>query len=407
MNEDRFSWIETWKDRSAEFVDWAYDRLSQLWRVAEQAFDWVRRRPWAMRTLIVLSSLAASTFFAALFRPLISPESEFMLYLPAVAVSGLFAGVPAGFAASIAGAWLAMYMFIFPYRDALTNRGQETAALLLYLMASALILLLNRVQEAQKQQIREFAETLERKVAERTADLRKANEELQSFCYSISHDLRAPMRNIVGSSRMIIEDAADKLDGESKDNLLSIAASANRLAQLVDDLLNHARIGHSSMSVEKISLSAMVQGIADELIEQGWPFPIEVAVEPHMTAVCDPELMRMALYNLLENACKYAHRERTLVIEVGETRHRGWPVYFVRDNGIGFDMRYVDKIFQPFQRLHRDSDYPGTGIGLANVQRAVERHGGKVWAEGAPGKGATFYLTLGRLRSGHQKRAGT
>mgnify|MGYP000557152097 CR=1 FL=1 len=195
MNEDRFSWIETWKDRSAEFVDWAYDRLSQLWRVAEQAFDWVRRRPWAMRTLIVLSSLAASTFFAALFRPLISPESEFMLYLPAVAVSGLFAGVPAGFAASIAGAWLAMYMFIFPYRDALTNRGQETAALLLYLMASALILLLNRVQEAQKQQIREFAETL-------TAELPIPVE---------TYDERLTTRLAAGSSRAGARGAPDSL----------------------------------------------------------------------------------------------------------------------------------------------------------------------------------------------------
>ncbi|MFY9232979.1 MAG: ATP-binding protein [Fimbriimonadaceae bacterium] len=392
-----YNWWDIIKDRWSDFVEVSFEWLSRIWRFFLRCWAWIEARPFVRKALVVLIGLVVSTGFAFLFKPLVRPESQFLLYLPAVMVSALFAGMAWGIGASAAGALLTTYLFILPAHTPSSDRAMETVALVLYLMASALILVLNRLQEHQRQQILNFAETLEQKVAERTADLQQANEELQSFCYSISHDLRAPMRNIVGSSRIIIEDLGPRLDPEARENLLSIGVSANRLAQLVDDLLNHARIGHSAMNLEKASLSAMAEGIAAELLALDWGYPIEFDIEPNMTVVCDVELIRLALRNLMENSCKYAHEGRILNVRVGETRRKGMPVYYVRDNGIGFDMQYIEKIFQPFQRLHRDVDYPGTGIGLANVKRVMDRHAGDLWAEGEVGKGATFYFMLGRL----------
>lgn len=392
-----YNWWDIVKDRWSDFVEVSFEWLSRIWSFFRRCWAWIEARPIVRNALVVLIGLVVSTSFAFLFKPLVRPESQFLLYLPAVMVSALFAGMAWGIGASAAGALLSTYLFILPAHTPSSDRAMETVALVLYLMASALILVLNRLQEHQRQQILNFAETLEQKVAERTADLQQANEELQSFCYSISHDLRAPMRNIVGSSRIIIEDLGPRLDPEAHENLLSIGVSANRLAQLVDDLLNHARIGHSAMNLEKASLSAMAEGIAAELLALDWGYPIEFDIEPNMTVVCDVELIRLALRNLMENSCKYAHQGRTLNVRVGETRRKGMPVYYVRDNGIGFDMQYIEKIFQPFQRLHRDVDYPGTGIGLANVKRVMDRHAGDLWAEGEVGKGATFYFMLGRL----------
>jgi PAS domain S-box-containing protein len=235
-------------------------------------------------------------------------------------------------------------------------------------------------------------EQLERLVEGRTAELLAANAELEGFTYSVSHDMRAPLRGIVGNSRMLIEDYASVLDSDGQLRLSRLAASAMKLNGLVEDLLTYARLGKQPPTGEHCDLSELFREVvADEVCDDD----AEIVCMSGLEAVCDPGLIRMVMDNLVSNAVKYKRTDAPLRIEFGAERQSDTTTYFVRDNGIGFDMDYKEKLFKPFERLHRDDQYPGTGIGLANVRRIIERHGGKVWAEGHPGAGSTFWFTLG------------
>jgi PAS domain S-box-containing protein len=236
-------------------------------------------------------------------------------------------------------------------------------------------------------------ENLERLVAGRTTELLAANAELEGFTYSVSHDMRAPLRGIVGNSRMLIEDYSDVLDLDGQIRLARLAASAMKLNSLVEDLLTYARLGKQPPKGEVCNLSDLFDDVvADEVCDEH----AEITVQPNVLAYCDPGLMRMVLGNLVSNSVKYRRPEVPLRIEFGAKVEGASEAYFVRDEGIGFAMEYKEKLFKPFERLHRDDQYPGTGIGLANVMRIVERHGGKVWAEGIPGQGSTFWFTVGQ-----------
>jgi PAS domain S-box-containing protein len=250
------------------------------------------------------------------------------------------------------------------------------------------------VRKRAEEALSKFNEELEQRVQERTKELEEANRELEGFTYSVAHDLRTPLRNIVSSSAMIVRDQANRLDENSKEDLDTLATSAKYMAALIDDLLKFARLGRQDLHVEPVNLSNLAEEIGRYLQEEHGDFKLEV--QPGMEAQGDPELLRMMLANLLDNAQKYRHQERPPEVVVGATDRGGERAYFVRDNGIGFDMAFVNKLFQPFQRLHRAEEYPGTGIGLANVRRIVEKHGGRVWAESKPGVGSTFYFTLGQ-----------
>lgn len=236
--------------------------------------------------------------------------------------------------------------------------------------------------------IRELNVNLERRVAERTEQLEMANADLVGFTYSISHDLRAPLRGIVGNCRILFEDAKGQLDGESLARLKRLESGALKMAELIDSLLTFSRIGQTAIKVEEVDLSAMAQSIAEELQSSK---PGNVIIEPGLTARGDHELLRIVMLNLLENAWKYVQPGEAPSVEVGRAPDGS---IFVSDHGIGFDMRYVDKIWKPFERLHHDHEYPGTGIGLANSKRIVERHGGDMWVESEPGRGTTFYFSL-------------
>lgn len=227
---------------------------------------------------------------------------------------------------------------------------------------------------------------------ERTEQLAAANAELEGFCYSISHDLRVPIRGIVGNSRILIEDASERLDDVDKASLERLGAAAHKMAQLVDDLLEFSRLGRSEVMRMPINLADIAADVAGELLQQ---CPAKFTIDPDLPSRADPQLVRVVFYNLLENAFKYSNPDG-IEIQIGKKSTDGETVFFVKDNGIGFDMAYAPKIFLPFERLHRDSEYPGTGIGLANVRRILERHGGRIWAESAPGQGATFFFTLGQ-----------
>jgi light-regulated signal transduction histidine kinase (bacteriophytochrome) len=235
---------------------------------------------------------------------------------------------------------------------------------------------------------------LELRVCERTAQLETSNKELESFSYSVSHDLRAPLRAIDGFSHMLLDDYADKLDAAGKDNLHTIIAATQRMAELIDDLLRLSRITRTEMRRRSVDLSVMAHNVADELKRTRPEREVEFVIEPGLVAQADGHLMRVVLENLLGNAWKFTSKQPAARIEFGQTTREGAPAYFVRDNGTGFDQAYTHKLFGAFQRLHTASEFPGTGIGLATVQRVIRRHGGQVWAESERGSGATFYFTL-------------
>ncbi len=244
-------------------------------------------------------------------------------------------------------------------------------------------------------ELREARDQLEVRVQERTRQLETANKELEAFSYSVSHDLRAPLRAMNGFSRILLDDYADRLDEQGRGYLDRICAGADKMGQLIEGLLLLSRIGRNELRLRTVNLSETVGELASKLRELEPSRKVEFRIQPEVTGYGDPTLLTAALENLLGNAWKYTGQHETALIEFGTERRDDRTVYFVRDDGAGFDMNYADKLFGPFQRLHRPDEFPGMGIGLATVHRIVRRHEGDVWAEGEVEKGATFYFTLG------------
>jgi signal transduction histidine kinase len=250
----------------------------------------------------------------------------------------------------------------------------------------------------------ELNEKLESRVRERTAQLQRANEELESFSYSVSHDLRAPLRAVDGYARMLEEDYAASLDGDGQRLLSVVRTEARRMGVLIDDLLDFSRLGRQVLRPSPVDLAVMAEGVVSELRRMRPERTIELTCAPLPLALADVGTIRQVLVNLLSNAVKYARSEGVVRIEIGGSRDDGLASYWIRDHGVGFDMRYVDKIFGVFQRLHGD-EFEGTGVGLAIVERIVARHGGSVRAEGAPGEGACFHFTLAAADSERRSEA--
>ena len=252
----------------------------------------------------------------------------------------------------------------------------------------------------ERKRIEEQLERRRSELARSNTELTAANKELEAFSYSVSHDLRAPLRSIDGFSLALLEDYEEKLDAEGKDSLRRVRAATQRMGMLIDDLLNLSRVTRAEMKLQKVDLNAIGRAVAAELENSQPERRIELHIQEGLEAHADSNLMRIALENLLGNAWKFTSKRESADIEFGQTDKNGSRVYFIRDNGAGFDSARSERLFGAFQRFHDKNDFPGTGVGLATVQRIIQRHGGRIWGESAVGKGATFYFTLMDARQG-------
>jgi signal transduction histidine kinase len=254
----------------------------------------------------------------------------------------------------------------------------------------------NMLQQIQHRDnaLQEAHDELEQRVEERTRELVSSNRELETFSYSVSHDLRGPLEVMNGFSYVLLKNYAGKLDSSGKECLQSIRSAARRMSELIDDLLNLSRVTTSVMHREEIDLSSYARTIMEELCRSASARHVEFVAPVQLKAHADARLVRIVMQNLLENAWKYTSHHDHARIEVGFEEKDGRMIYFVKDDGSGFDPRSTDRLFQPFNRLHTASEFPGNGIGLATVRRIIQRHGGEVWAEAAVEKGATFHFTL-------------
>ncbi len=255
----------------------------------------------------------------------------------------------------------------------------------------------------QADQLRE-SEQAARELAEARAvlveDLEQKTREMETFSYAVSHDLRAPLRRIDGFSRALLEVEAERLHGDSARYLRNIRHAAGDMSELIDGMLALARVARADIRLRPVDLSAVADTVATQLRESEPERAVDLVIRPEVHGTGDPQLLRVVLQNLLENAWKFTRTRPAPRIEFGTANPHTDPTYFVRDNGVGFDTGYADRLFKPFQRLHSTREFEGTGIGLATVHRIIQRHGGRIWADSTPGEGAIFSFTLGRAATG-------
>lgn len=276
----------------------------------------------------------------------------------------------------------------FPqYQQHYLNLGLSVAPVVALAVSNARTYQQHLEAEAQVQQLNEVLQ-------ERLISVNALNKELEAFTYSVSHDLRAPLRSLDGFSNMLLRDYIDKLDNRGEHLLTRLRANAQHMGQLIDDLLRLSRLTRTEPNKSTCNLSDIVSELAADLQQTDATRQVDFEIQPQTTTVCDAALLKIVLENLVGNAWKYTSKKNHPNIAFGSMQQNEETIFFLRDDGDGFDMAYADKLFSPFQRLHSEVDFPGTGIGLATVQRIILRHGGRIWAEATPGKGASFFFTL-------------
>jgi light-regulated signal transduction histidine kinase (bacteriophytochrome) len=341
------------------------------------------RHEWRRYLLAVVLIGAAS---ALRLWPLeaLGARLAWLTFYPAVAVAALFGGLYAGLFATLLSCF--MVSFVLPASGhAMMNDAIDWLGMGVF-FATAMV-----VAGVAEAMLRANARA---KTAKEETEV--ANRELEAFSYSVAHDLRAPLRSIDGFSQAILEDSAETLDADSKVHLQRVRAAAQRMAVLIDDMLALSRVSRGELHGDRVDLSRVARTIGARLVEADKDHcTVQLIVEEGMIVHGDAQLLAVVMENLLANAWKFTSKHASARIEVGTLSRDGRPAIFVRDDGAGFDMAYAGKLFGAFQRLHAASEFPGTGIGLATVQRVIHRHLGRVWAEGLVDHGATFYFTLG------------
>jgi len=372
-------------------------------RTAFMARELRRTLPWplvpacALALVLTVVTLLVRYALGVAFgeRPLL------VLFIFPIIVSAYVGGLWGGLVATGAAALLIDYFLIPPTRSLAIAAGHDLAQWLMLILSGVLISLLTDAlhrarqrSEARREEVAELNSELEDRVQRRTAELRTANHELDSFAHSVAHDLRAPLRAIDGFSQALQEECADAVGAAGQEYLRHVRESAQHMGRLIDDLLALSRITRADLRRRKVDLSALARAALERLRVAEPARQVDVFIHDGIVAEGDRNLLSIVLDNLLGNAWKFTRRQAWARIEVGARDQDGRAVYFVRDNGAGFDMAYADKLFGVFQRLHPAHEFEGMGIGLATVQRIVQRHGGCVRAEGEMGNGATFYFTL-------------
>jgi signal transduction histidine kinase len=335
---------------------------------------------WITSTLVYSGSFGADFFYLYFFVLLLAAigESLQVIALTAVVVC-------------------AAYLYVLRANGTILSLWQSPSLIrlpFLFTTAAFYGYLIDRARREQRRAREQAFADLERLVEQRTADLTATNHELSAFAYSVSHDLRAPLRAIDAFSQALLEDYADVLDAQGQDYLRRVRTNTGRMGQLIDDLLQLSRLTRSEMHFEAIDLSGLARSIIGDLQRTHPSRQVSAEIQTGVIARGDPRLLRVLLENLIGNAWKYTGRQTHARIAFGITGQDGEQVYYVRDDGCGFDLAYADKLFRPFQRLHTVEEYEGAGVGLATAQRVVRRHGGRIWADSSPGRGATFYFTL-------------
>jgi signal transduction histidine kinase len=386
--------------RPSEFLSFAAALIALLALVAYafgnlSSFASLNRRPLAFHTVLLMAAFAFAILAAR-------PQAGLMSLVTSDTVAGLLVRrmLPAVVSIPVVIGWLAIEAqraALFPTPLTMAYYAIViiiTFATMTWQIAGSLHRIDMERREAQEQ-VQQLNADLERRVADRTAELERVNNELEAFSYSVSHDLRAPLRRIDGFANLLVEKHRSQLSEEAAHYLSRVREGTRKMGQLVDDLLNLARLGRQALSLRVTGLSPIVEAVAGNLKREAPDRSIEWRIDSLPFVQCDPALLEVVFTNLLSNAVKYSSPRTQAVIEVGTIEQNGHPVIFVRDNGVGFSMKYAHKLFGVFQRLHRAEDFEGTGVGLATVQRIIHKHGGAIWVEADLDKGACFYFTIG------------
>jgi K+-sensing histidine kinase KdpD len=379
--------------------------------------------PKAAHRATALRSYAASlllvflvTVFRLAFLRVLGNDSPYILYYLAVTVAALYGGLRAGVLAIALSTLAAVYFFMPPTLRIAIERPQNIVATVIFVLSTILIATLAEILLRTRKRLLAYRDHLEELVDSRTAQLQAenaerkdaemrltaTNQELEAFSYSVSHDLRAPLDAAGGFVSLLQQHHDHQLDESGRLYLARIATGIDTAKRLIAAILSLSRIGRQELRRQEVDLSRIVRDVLEELNRAQPERVVAFVVQDGVRAAADPDLIRIALYNLLANAWKFTSRQAHPRIEFGENPQSDEPVYFLRDNGAGFDMGLAKMLFEPFKRLHSQKEFGGIGVGLSMVQRVIQRHGGRIWAEGTPGSGACFYFTLGRQAPARQ-----